>query len=206
MFNLDGIGGLFLLSFPFALLAACQGYFPGKGQGQRFQVFPSAHLGVQLFAGENDAYGNEKSQSKGNQEEFLFIRSGRNHAACGRHDDARIISGEGLRQLVFLTFLQQEEVERLFHFLLTFHREQVFALRGVGGDACRGLLFALLQSTQLGVQRRDVVVDGGDDGAPHVLQRLVEVYHQRIRFAAVCHEVVALQLHGVVVRYLSLDA
>ena len=64
----------------------------------------------------------------------------------------------------------------------------------------------MLEGVDLGVQGLDMVVDGGDDGSAHGLERLVHVHHEGVGLAAVGHEVVALELEAVVVGDLLLDA
>lgn len=76
----------------------------------------------------------------------MFFRTGcrRLHTAAWRGDDAGVVSRECLRQLVFLAFLKQEQIQCFLYFLLTFHRKQVFCLGGIGRDTGCRLLFASL--------------------------------------------------------------
>ena len=108
-------------------------------------------------------------------------------------------------KFVLFTFLQQEQVQGFLHFLLAFHRKEVFALGGVLGQTGGSLFLTLPEALYLGVERHHQVVDGGDDGAAHRFQRLVKVYHQRVLLATVRHQVVTLQLHVVVFGDLALD-
>ena len=64
----------------------------------------------------------------------------------------------------------------------------------------------MLEGIDLGVQGLDMVVDRGDDGPAHGLERLVHVHHEGVGLAAVGHEVVALELKAVVVGDLLLYA
>ena len=46
-----------------------------------------------------------------------------------------------MRKFVFLTFLEEEEVERFFHFLLALNRQEVFCLAGIGREFACGVCF-----------------------------------------------------------------
>lgn len=108
-------------------------------------------------------------------------------------DDAGVVGGERLRQFVLFALLQQEQVKSLLDFLLAFHRQQVFGLRGVGCYARCRLLLRLLQTFYLRIQRYDLIVDRPDYRTPHGCQSLIHIHNQRILRAAVGNQAVALQ-------------
>lgn len=184
---------------------AVKGNLAHKGQGEVLQVLPAPYPGIHAFLQEDDDHRKEQAQGKADQQDVLLHRSRGNHGAGGRGDDPGVVGGKGLRKLVFLPLLEEEEVERLLHLLLAFDRQQVFGLRRIGRDAGRRLLVALLQRADLGGQCRDQVVDRTDDAAPHGAEGLVHVDHQGVPLAAVGHQVVALELQAVVFRNLALD-
>ena len=51
-----------------------------------------------------------------------------------------------------------------------------------------------------------MVVDGGDNGMAHILQRLIHVDYQRISFTTVGNEIIPAKLGRVVIGDLLLDA
>ena len=81
-------------------------------------VAAATHTGVH----EHDAqqchsrYGHANSQAK--QDDAVALRRHRRVGAVGTVDNSGIVVGHGLRQGVFLTPVEQEEVERLLYLLL----------------------------------------------------------------------------------------
>ena len=179
--------------------------FAEERQREFLDVLAPADPGVHHLPEEDHAHGDEQSDDKSHGEDVASYGRCRHHAPARRSDHPRVVGREGLRELVLLALLQQEEVEGLLDLLLAFHREQVFGLRGVGGDARRGLLLVLLQAGDLRVEREDLVVDRGDDRPAHLRECLIHIHDQRVLRAGVGHQAVALKQFGVVLRYLRFD-
>ena len=178
----------------------------GERQGQVFEVLAAAHPGVHALKQVDRRHGNQQAEDEGHHQNLALVGGGRYHGAHRGRDHPGVVGREGLRELVLLAFLEQEEVERLLDLLLALHGEQVSALARVLGYALGGPALAVLEGVDLGVQGLDMVVDGGDDGPAHGLERLVHVHHEGVGLAAVGHEVVALELEAVVVGDLLLYA
>ena len=97
-----------------------------------------------------------------------------------RINHSRVVSSEGLGQLIFLTLLQEEEVESLLDCLLTLNRKEVLGLCWTRSDSGSGLTAAGRQGTDLIVQGKYLIVNGSNDGLTHSLQGSVKVYYKRI--------------------------
>ena len=145
-------GGLLLPPGQPPAASAHEGDLPGEGHRHRLHVLLPAHPGVRALADEEHRGGQDEPQGEGRQEHVAAVGRRGGVRAAGRRDDARVVGGEGLRELVLLALLQQEEVELLLHLLLALDGEQVLGLRGVGGDARRGLLLAPLEAGDLRVE------------------------------------------------------
>ena len=178
----------------------------GKRQGQVLEVLAAAHPGVHALKQVDHRHGDQQAEDEGHHQNLALVGGGRYHGAHRGRDHPGVVGSEGLRELVLLALLEQEEVERFLDLLLTLHGEQVSALARVLGYALGGPALAVLEGVDLGVQGLDMVVDGGDDGPAHGLERLVHVHHEGVGLAAVGHEVVALELEAVVVGDLLLYA
>ena len=80
---------------------------------------------------DND-YRNKQPQSECDYKDVFTHGRRRQHAAVRWGDNAGIVGRERLREFVFFTLLQQEQVKSLLYLLLAFHRKQIFGLRWVG--------------------------------------------------------------------------
>ena len=174
--------------------------------GYVLQVLASTHGGVHVFTHEDDDHRNEEAQHECHQQDVAAHWCHRQVAACRRSDDAGIISGESLGELVFLTLLEEEEIERLLYLLLTAYGLQILSLVRVAGNLRGGLRLVCLQGAQLGAEGYHKVVNTGADASAHGSQTLVVIGNQWVLLAGVCHNVVALQLSFVVFSNLLLDA
>lgn len=91
----------------------------GERYREVLEVFLSAYLGVEVFTEENDDERKKKSYDHG-YEKYVAAGRGCGADAVRRGEHPGVIGGEGLRELVFLAFLEEVEVERLLDFLLPF--------------------------------------------------------------------------------------
>ncbi len=183
---------------PAGLVGRLVGYLAHKGEGEAVEVLAASHHGVGALLDEDDDHGDEQAQRQGNQEDVLLDGSGGRHGAAGQRDDAGVVGGEGLREFVLLTLLQQVEVEGFLHFLLALHAEQVLGLVGVGGDARGGLVAVVLLTLDLCVQGHQLVVNGLYQVGTVLGQVLVHLFHQGVALATLGDQAVALQQLGIV--------
>ena len=102
-----------------------------------------------------------------------------------------VVGSECLRQLVFLTLLEQIEIKGFLHFLLAFHRKQVFGLTGVGGKTLVDFALRALQAGQLVIERHQLVVDAGNNDLTQICKVLIQVEHQWVFLTTVSHQTVA---------------
>ena len=119
----------------------------------------------------------------------------------GRFDDLGVIRREGLRELVLLAFLEEEQVQGLLHLLLPFHGKQVIGLPGVLGDAAHGLALGRLQRAQLGLQDGELAGQGIHDRRSHRRELVVQVHHHRVLGRCICEVPVPLEDQGIVIGY-----
>ena len=174
--------------------------------GYVLQVLAATNGGVHVFTHEDDDHRNEEAQHECHQQDVAAHRCHRQVAACRRSDDTGIIGGESLGELVFLTLLEEEEIERLLYLLLSAYGLQILSLVRVAGNLRGGTRLVSLQGAQLGAEGYHEVVETGADASAHGSQTLVVIGNQRVLLAGVCHNVVALQLSLVVFSNLLLNA
>ncbi len=176
-----------------------------KWCGEVFEIFASTHAGVHVLTDEEDDQRDEQAEGDGHQEDVTTHGTGGEQAAHRGCDDAGVVGGEGLGELVLLSLLEEEEVELLLDALLTLYAKQVLCLGRVASDAggagCRTGSIA----SHLGIEGADLVVDGGDDSAALLVELGIEVLHEWVLLTGVGHEGVALQELLVVGSYLLLD-
>ena len=186
-------------------LLARLGNLADKGQVEVFYILAAAHAGVHCLAQEDADSRQQQADGEGYEQNLALAGRRREGGAAGSGDDAGVVGGEGLRQLVLLTFLEQVEVEFLLDLLLTFDGQQVLGLRGVAGQLADGGGFLRAQVGNLGVESLDLVVYRLEDGRLHVAERGGEVLHQRVLLATVGQQTVAVHHDGVVLADLLTD-
>ncbi len=126
----------------------------------------------------------------------------RAHRGCY---DAGVVGCEGERQLILLTLLEQEEIERLFDLLLTLYRQQILGLGWRRGYLGIGLAVAALKGCELGAEHAQLSVERRGERGPDAGKRVVAVLDQRAVLAGGRQELVTLELKIVVFGYLSHD-
>ena len=182
------------------------GYLAEEGDGNVLEILAPPDGGVHVLTHEDDDHGDEEAQHERHEQDVAADgRHGLDVARRGR-DDAGVVGGERLAELVLLTFLEEEEVERLLHLLLAAHGLQVLRLVGVAGYLRGGLRLVRLEVGELGIEGGHIVVDTLHDAVAQGGEVLVVVGYQWVLLAGVRHEVVALQLLLVVLGYLLFDA
>ena len=174
--------------------------------GYVLQILAATHGGVHVFTHEDDDHRDEEAQCECHQQDVAAHRSHRQVAACRRSDNTGVIGGKSLGELVFLTLLEEEEIERLLYLLLTAYGLQILSLVRVAGNLRGGMRLVSLQGAQLGAEGYHEVVDTCRNTSAHGIQVLVVIGNQWVLFAGVCHNVVALQQGLIVFSNLLLDA
>ena len=109
-------------------------------------------------------------------------------------------------EFVLLALLQEEEVEALLHLLLALVGEELAGLAGAVAHAGVGARLGAAAAGELRLQRDGVVVDGTEDVAALGVELAVEVLHEDILLGTALRQAVALQLGGVELIDLRLDA
>ena len=174
------------------------GNFANEGHTQVFQILAAAHFGIHVLLHEDKHCRNQQADGECHQQDIHLAGSGGKHTAARGGDQAGIVGGECLRELVFLTFLEQVEIKLFFHLLLAFHRQQVFRLVRVGCQPVGGGFLLAEDATDLGVQGDDQIVHRLDDGALHTLQGTRHILYQWVLLATVGYQPVAVE-HQIVV-------
>ena len=181
-------------------------YLTEEWYGDVLEVVSAPHRRVHVLTDKDDYHRYQESENESHEDDVAAHRLHGLDVARRRGDDARVVGGESLGKLVFLSLLQEEEVERLLHLLLATHCLQVLCLARVAGYLAGGLRLVCLQVAKLRVECHHEVVDTGYDTMAHGGEALVIVSHQWVLLAGVSHQVVALQLLLVVFGNLLLDA
>ena len=181
------------------------GEFAQERDRHPVQVLAAAHRGVGGFAQVQEAEGQRQAEHQGHQQDHLLVGGDGGVGAVGRGHDPGVVGGEGLRELVLLALLEEEQVQGFLDFLLALVAEELAGLARVLGDARVGGCAGAARARQLGLGADDVVVDGGEDGAAQLLQLAVQVLDEVVLLGAALGQAVALELRGVVLVDLGLD-
>ena len=179
--------------------------FPDKRHREALHVLAAADGGVQVLADDDDGRRDDEADEEGEQEHIAAHGRGGRIGAHRRGDDACVIGGECLRELVLLPLLQQIEVKLFLDLLLTLLGEQVFGLGRRGSYLRIGDILLVVVAAYLCVEGIDLILHRSGDGYPHSGEALVEVLHQRVARRTVKGQAVALEELLVVVGYLLLD-
>ena len=155
---------ILFLRAPPVLLTARLRNLAGEGRPERLQIVSPLDRRRQEILQKQDEGRNGQAQQEGQQVDAFLLGLYGSPAAVGGLNDLGVICGEGLRELVFLALLEEEQVQGLLHLLLPFHGKQVIGLPGVLGDAAHGLALGRLQRAQLGLQDAQLGRQRVDDG------------------------------------------
>ena len=109
------------------------------GDGEVLQVLASTNLGIAHLAEDEEGGRNAQGNGEGDEQDAVLVGRDGTIAAPWLCDGTGVVGCEGLRQLVLLTFLQQEEVQGLLDLLLALDAEQVVGLLGIGRQLADGL-------------------------------------------------------------------
>ena len=126
-------------------------------------------------------------------------------AGMSRLQHAGIRLGGGQAEGILLTLVEQVEVKLLLDVLLALDGEHLALLARDGSHTGAGLTGTAADVLQLHLGAQIEVVDRCDDALAHGRQGLVHVFHHGVLVATALKELVALELHGVVVANLILD-
>ena len=101
---------ILFLRAPPVLLAARLRDFAGEGRPERLQVVSSLDRCRQEILHEQDEGRNSQAQQDGQQVDAFRLGLNGFPTSVRRFDDLGVIGREGLRELIFFTFLEQEQV------------------------------------------------------------------------------------------------
>ena len=204
---IDGVAGAFLDHyFRFGLLVFRNALLPDLGDhsGKRYlhelEVVPVLDRGGQQFLQQEDKRRKHEADQDGHQVDPLRHRLDGGPAAVGGLHKLGVVGCEGLRELVLLPLLEEEQVERLLDLLLALHRQQVVGLAGILGHAAHGFVASGAKRVLLHLEHGDLVGEGVHDRGAQRRQLLVEVDYQRVLRGRICEMVVAAQDQLVVLR------
>ena len=177
-----------------------------EGGGHVFQVFSPTHGGVEDFLEVEPGEGDREAQEQGDEVDHLLVGRDRSVGAARGGDDARVVGGEGLGELVLLALLEQIEVQSFLDLLLALVGEQAAGLERDVAHARLGGALGLLRGTDLDADGLDVVVQGGQDRAAQGGELLVQVLDEEVLFGGGLDQAVALEHRRVVLVDLALGA
>ena len=109
-------------------------------------------------------------------------------------DDRRI----GHADLILLLFLQQIEIEAFLHLLITLDADEMFGLRRVRTDFRTGLSVVAAQGIELDVKRVDLILNGRENIASHLVNLRLLLEDKRILGRCAQHVVLQREQHAVV--------
>ena len=171
---------IFLL-LPWELaLTASKRNLTDKRYSDILQILTSTELRIGAFTDEEDSDRNSQTHEQCYEEHHLTLRRHRNHRAERRRDKTHVISRESHGELIFLTFLQEEEVELLCHLLLTSYALQIFSLTRHRRNTTVGIVLCSLRMSHLRVDTGNKVVQALHNSFAHSRQLLVVVFHERV--------------------------
>ncbi len=111
-----------VVDFAFFLLdSRCLGDFANKRQREFLEVLAAAHHSVEHILQIDDGHGYYDADYQGYEKHLSLLGRGGTLAATRLVDDASVVGGECLRQLILLALLQQGEVQGLLDLLLTLY-------------------------------------------------------------------------------------
>ena len=177
-----------------------------EGSGHVLEVLAAADGRVEDLLEVEPGERNREAQKQGDQVDHLLVGRDRGAGTGGGGHDTGVVGGEGLGKLIFLTLLEEEEVQGLFNFLLALVGEQASGLQRDVAHARLGGALGLLRGTDLDADGLDVVVQGGQDGAAQGAQLLVQVFDEEVLFGGGLDQAVALEHRRVVLVDLALGA
>ncbi len=192
--------------FEEALLALGRGELAEEGGGEVLQVLTAAHGRVEDLLEVEPGEGDREAEQQGDEVDHLLVGGDGGAGAAGGSDDPGVVGGEGLRELILLTLLEEEEIQGFLDLLLALVAQELAGLQGNVADAGLGAALGLLRGGDLDVDGLDVVVQGGQDRAAQGGELLVEVLDEEVLFGTALDEAVALEHRGVELGDLGLGA
>ena len=177
-----------------------------EGGGEVLKVLAAAHSRVEDLLEVEPGEGDGEAEEEGDQQDHLLVGRDRGVGAAGGGHDTGVVGGEGLREFIFLAFLQQVEVQGLLDLLLALVAQELAGLQGDVAHARLGAALGLLGGCDLDIDGLDVVVQGGQDRAAERRQLLVEVLDEEVLFGGGFDEAVALEHRRVELVDLGLGA
>ena len=173
--------------------------------GVVFNILSSVHPRVKEEDAQERHSRHCQSDQDTQQQNAVAVGADGSLAAVGTVDDAGIVVGHGLCQCILFAAVEQEQIERFLNLLLAFDRKHfpLFGRYGFHPFLC--MLFTALGVVALHVDAHNEVVHCADDGLLHGAQRVVQLLHHRVAVAAVGNQLVAAQLHLVILIDLRLD-
>ena len=180
-------------------------YLGKERDAQPRQVLLPLDRAVHHPAEEDDPERDARPEHQGHEQDHHPVRGDRPRSPRRGDDEPRVRDVHQTRYLVLLTFLQEVDIQRLRHLLLSLYPQQLHLLTRTGRDAQHDLVLLAPDLLRLKVERREEVVYRADDRAPDGKHGRIEVGYQRVVLAAGGDELVALEHQLVVLRDLALD-
>ena len=158
---------------------AIVGNLPNVGNTEFLQIFASAHSRVERHGSIDNNERNRKTDDQCDQQGIATLRRDGFVRTHRRRDHAVVVGGERHGELIFFTLLEQEDVERFFHFLLTTDRRQVRRLRRCLCHFRVQHAVLRLDITQLSTECHHQIINGGHDGLALFADTRIDLCHHR---------------------------
>ena len=169
------------------------------------EILTATNGGICLLTDIDDYHWNKEAQYQSDEQDLATNRLHRGVVSCWRGDDTGIVCGKRLRQLVLLTLLEKEEIQRLLNFLLTANSLQVLRLVRIAGNLRSSSSLVSLEGAQLSLQGYHEVIETSRDALAHRGKALIIICYQWVLLAGVGDDIVALQLTLIVLGNLLFD-
>ena len=162
-----------------ALLVA-QRYLAHERNGEHIEVLAAAHPGIEVFSYVDKAHGDEQTHQECHKHHVAAVGGHGSARPHRRRDNAGIVGGKCLRQLILLTLLEQIEIKTFLYLLLALHAQKIAGLGRVGLQMYRSGGTRALGGTNLRFEGHHIVVDRLKDSLTHAGKLIVEVDHERV--------------------------
>ena len=176
-----------------------------EGNGGLTEVGPSLDGIVQNPEQIEYSIGNTETENESHEKDHHLVRCHRTGSTGRFLDETGIGNGKEALKLVFLPFLEKEDVELLLNLLLTLYGKELELLTGGVGKTGQNLHLLGLDLVGLQLEGGDMVVDGAVECALCHLHVVVQVLHQRVVLGGEVADTVPLHEHLVVLLDSGLD-
>jgi len=139
-----------------------------------------------------------KTKQKSQQQNLGPVWSYRTVAARSLVDDLCVIVNHRLRKGIFLTFVQQEEIQRLLNLLLTLDRKKFAFLLRNRKHPCTGPLLLTYSIVITSLKIYYHVVHRAHNRLFHGSKGIIEFLNDRVLLAALLNKLVPAKLDGII--------